>query len=111
MAPLLVALLVTGEKVARAAGLSQVEARKKMLPIVRQTVANYVSLGPAGAFSGPLVRGDAEVVRGHLKALQRIPGVGDVYAALARAALRYLPAGNRKELQRVLSRGKRSKSL
>jgi len=34
--PLLIALLVTAEKVARAAGLSRPDARKKMLPIVRQ---------------------------------------------------------------------------
>ncbi len=63
LAPLFVSLLVTGEQVARAAGLSKVEARRKMLPIVRQTLANYAKLGPAGAFSGPIVRGDAEVVR------------------------------------------------
>ena len=62
---------MTGEQVARAAGLSKVEARRKMLPIVRQTLANYVKLGPAGAFSGPIVRGDAEVVLGHLKELKK----------------------------------------
>jgi predicted short-subunit dehydrogenase-like oxidoreductase (DUF2520 family) len=100
--PLLIALLVTGEKVARAAGLSSAEARRKMIPIVRQTLANYAKLGPAGAFSGPIVRGDAQVVRQHLRELKKIPGAEEVYAALARAALRYLPAGNRKELQQLL---------
>ena len=64
--PLLIALLVTAEKVARAAGLSSAEARRKMMPIVRQTLANYAKLGPAEAFSGPIVRGDAQVVRQHL---------------------------------------------
>lgn len=111
IAPLLVSLLVTGEQVARAAGLSQAEARSKMLPIVRQTLANYVKLGPAGAFSGPIVRGDAEVVRGHLKELTKISGAGEIYVALARAALRYLPAGNRRALERVLGVRKRSRSL
>ncbi len=101
--PLLIALLVTGEKVARAAGLSSAEARRKMMPIVRQTLANYAKLGPAEAFSGPIVRGDAQVVRQHLSELKKIPGAREVYAALARAALRYLPAGNRKELERVLA--------
>ena len=100
--PLLIALLVTGEKVARAAGLSSAEARRKMIPIVRQTLANYAKLGPAGAFSGPIVRGDAQVVRQHLRELKKIPGADEVYAALARAALRYLPSGNRKELQQLL---------
>jgi len=102
--PLVIALLVTGERVARAAGLSSAEARTKMMPIVRQTLANYAKLGPGGAFSGPIVRGDAQVVRQHLSELKKIPGAADVYAALARAALRYLPAGNRKELERILLR-------
>lgn len=100
--PLLVALLVTGERVARAAGLSTAEARRKMMPIVRQTVANYAKLGPAGAFSGPIVRGDAQVVRQHVKELKKITGAGEVYVALARAALRYLPVGNRRELESLL---------
>jgi predicted short-subunit dehydrogenase-like oxidoreductase (DUF2520 family) len=100
--PLLVALLVTGERLARAAGLSAVEARKKMLPIIRQTIANYEALGPAGAFSGPIVRGDVEVVRKHLEVLGKVPEAGDVYLALARAALRYLPVGNRRALTEAL---------
>jgi predicted short-subunit dehydrogenase-like oxidoreductase (DUF2520 family) len=111
LAPLLVSLLVTGEQVARVAGLSNAAARRKMLPIVRQTVANYAKMGPAGASSGPIVRGDAEVVRGHLKELRKISEAGEVYEALARAALRYLPAGNRKELEKLLGGRGRSKSL
>src|SRR5580704_3792501 len=100
--PLLVAMLVTAEQLARKAGLSSVEARKKMLPIVRQTIANYGALGAAGAFSGPIVRGDAEIVRKHLQAVGKIPGATDVYLALARAALRYLPVRNRKELEKAM---------
>jgi len=100
--PLLVALLMTAEKVAQAAGLSASEARKKMLPIVRQTLANYAKLGPAGAFSGPIVRGDAQVIRKHMKELKKVPGATDVYLALARAGFRYLPVRNRKELEKLL---------
>jgi predicted short-subunit dehydrogenase-like oxidoreductase (DUF2520 family) len=100
--PLLVAMLVTAEQLARKAGLSAVEARKKMLPIVRQTIANYAALGGAGAFSGPIVRGDAETVRKHLQAVREVPEATDVYLALARAALRYLPSGNRAELKRAI---------
>jgi predicted short-subunit dehydrogenase-like oxidoreductase (DUF2520 family) len=101
--PLLVATLVTAERVARASGLSAVEARKKMLPIIRQTIANYETLGPARAFSGPIVRGDAETVRQHLRALRKVPEARDVYFVLAWAALRFLPARNRKELRKVLT--------
>jgi predicted short-subunit dehydrogenase-like oxidoreductase (DUF2520 family) len=100
--PLLVAMLATGEQVARAAGLSAIQARKIMLPIARQTLANYSALGPAGAFSGPIVRGDVPIVREHLRTLQKIPRAKEVYIALARAALQYLPARNRKELKKLL---------
>jgi predicted short-subunit dehydrogenase-like oxidoreductase (DUF2520 family) len=100
--PLLIALLVTGEKVARAAGLSAVDARRKMLPIVQQTLANYAKVGPARAFSGPIVRGDTQIVRRHVKELKKIAGAKDVYLALARAGFRYLPVRNRRELERVL---------
>lgn len=100
--PLLVALLVTGENVARAAGIHSADARKKMLPILRQTLANYAKSGPAASFTGPIVRGDAEVVRKHLHNLKKIPEAKDVYLALARAGLRYLPSRNRGELEQVL---------
>jgi predicted short-subunit dehydrogenase-like oxidoreductase (DUF2520 family) len=100
--PLFVAMLVTAEQLARKAGLSAVEARKKMLPMLRQTIANYETLGGAGAFSGPIVRGDAKTVRKHLQAVREVPEAADVYLALARAALRYLPARNRAELNRAL---------
>ena len=101
--PLLVAMLVTAEQVARAAGLSTAQARKIMLPIVKQTLANYSALGPGGAFSGPIVRGDVPIVRKHLRTLQKIPRAKEVYVALARAALQYLPARNRKELGKLLA--------
>jgi predicted short-subunit dehydrogenase-like oxidoreductase (DUF2520 family) len=95
-------MLVTAEQLARKAGLSAVEARKKMLPIVRQTIANYAALGGPGAFSGPIVRGDAEIVLKHLQVLRKVPEATDVYLALARAALRYLPVRNRAELKTSL---------
>ena len=101
--PLLIALLVTAERVARVAGLPTAEARRKALPILRQTLANYERLGPAGAFSGPIVRGDAQVVRQHLRELKKMPEARAVYVALARSGLRHLPAGNRRELEKVLA--------
>lgn len=100
--PLLVAALVTAEEVARAAGLKTAEARRMMLPIVCQTFVNYAALGPAGAFSGPLVRGDAEIVRKHVQALKKIPEARAIYVALARSALRHLPVENRRQLEKAL---------
>jgi predicted short-subunit dehydrogenase-like oxidoreductase (DUF2520 family) len=102
VSPLFVALLSTGEQVARAAGMSSAAARKRMLPILRQTLANYEKLGPAAAFTGPIVRGDVAVVRKHLQSLKGIPEAREVYVALAKSALRHLPAQRRNELRRSL---------
>ena len=100
--PLLLAALVTAERVAQSVGLKKAEARRIMLPIICQTFVNYAALGPAGAFSGPLVRGDADIVRKHLQALKRVPQARAVYIALARSALHYLPVKNRRQLEKAL---------
>jgi len=100
--PLLTALLVAGEKVALAAGVDRSAARKRMLPILRQTLANYEALGAPGGFSGPLVRGDVAIVERHLKALRRLPAAQQVYVALMNLALTSLPAKNRAALRKVL---------
>ena len=100
--PLLVAALVTAEEVARSAGLKTSAARRTMMPIICQTLVNYAALGPAGAFSGPLVRGDAEIVRRHLQALKKTPAARAVYVALSRSALRHLPVQNRRQLGKIL---------
>jgi predicted short-subunit dehydrogenase-like oxidoreductase (DUF2520 family) len=103
LSPLLVAALITSEQVAHAAGLSTRHARKKMMPIIRQTLANYFALGPAGSFSGPLVRGDTHVLRRHLAHLKKLPEARAVYLALTSAALRHLPTRRRVELARILA--------
>lgn len=100
--PLLTALLAASENVAFAAGVSRTAARKRTLPILRQTLSNYARLGASGSFSGPIARGDVETVRKHLRVLEKIPGAREVYVALARAALRDLPARNRATLEKVL---------
>jgi len=100
--PLLTALLAASERVAVAAGVSRKAARKRVLPILKQTLANYVRLGAPGAFSGPIARGDVATVKKHLSILRGVPGAREVYIALARAALRDLPAKNRSGLEKIL---------
>jgi len=102
LSPLLLSYLVTAEQVAAAIGISANNARKKALPIARQTLLNYVTVGPAAAFSGPLVRGDIRVVQTHLKALKKIPEAKAIYVASARSALRHLPVRHRKHLGKLL---------
>ena len=100
--PLLLAFLVTLEDAAVAAGLTRDDSRRKSLPIIRQTLENYARLGPNDSFSGPIIRGDVETVAKHLAALSKYPWAREVYVALARSALRRLPAKNRKHLSRLL---------
>ena len=109
--PLLVSLLVASEKVAALPGIPKTEARQRMLPIIRQTVRNYKKLGPAGAFSGPIVRGDAATVDLHLRALAKAPAAKTAYIGLAEAAVEYLPAKNKEEIRSLLSKFRLEKTL
>jgi predicted short-subunit dehydrogenase-like oxidoreductase (DUF2520 family) len=100
--PLLTALLAASERVAVAAGVSQKAAQERTLPILRQTLANYARLGAPASFSGPIARGDLATVGKHLRVLRKVSGTREVYVALARAALRHLPAKNRAGLEKIL---------
>jgi len=104
--PLLTALLATTERVAMIAGVSGKAAKKRMMPILQQTLANYAAFGAPDAFSGPIIRGDVETIRRHLSVLKREPLAREVYTALARAALSYLPTKNRDKLKRLLASGR-----
>jgi predicted short-subunit dehydrogenase-like oxidoreductase (DUF2520 family) len=102
--PLIVATLVTAERVGRGAGLTASQTRRIMAPILRQTMKNYAERGAAAAFSGPMKRGDVNTVLRHLKELKRVPGAGDVYRALVKSALMDLPSAKRRELMRLLQK-------
>jgi len=107
--PFLIALLANAEEVAALAGISSKQARQRMAPIIQQTLDNYIRLGRAKAFTGPIVRGDLETVRLHLAVLERSFTIRNVYLSLAQSALRHLPARNRTGLQRLLEeQGNRS---
>lgn len=100
--PLLTALLVTTEQVARLAEVKPQVAKRRMIPILFQTLVNYSAFDAGSAFSGPIIRGDVETIRKHLRVLRKNRAARKVYIALANAALEYLPARNKKSLKRVL---------
>ncbi|MFY9790457.1 MAG: DUF2520 domain-containing protein [Candidatus Sulfotelmatobacter sp.] len=104
VSPLLTALLAVSERVAAVAGVRTGAAKQRSLPILRQTLANYAALGAAHSFSGPIARGDVETVKKHLSVLRTIPEAHNIYIALARAALRDLPAKNRAALEKILKK-------
>ena len=102
ISPLFIALLAAAERVAIAAGFRRLDTRKRMLPILRQTLSNYERMGAPQSFSGPIVRGDVDTVSRHLKELGRAPDAREVYVALVRLAMRELPVKNRAEFLKIL---------
>ena len=71
-----------------------------MQRIVGQTVENYFKLGAEASFTGPFVRGDVDVVKKHLKALD--PTQREAYVGLLRAALQYLPVAKADEIRAAI---------
>ncbi len=102
--PLVIALMASLEQVALAAGVKKRDIKRVMLPLLSQTLRNYLQQDAALAFSGPLVRGDVATVRKHLDELKKVPEAREVYVALAKAALKSLPVKNRKALGAELRR-------
>ena len=100
--PLLTVLLATTEQVAALANINRHEAKARMLPMLRQTLANYAALDAAASFSGPIVRGDVETIRRHLRALGKVPAAKEVYVALARAAMQFLPGKHKQRVKQLL---------
>ncbi|MEX2100643.1 MAG: DUF2520 domain-containing protein [Acidimicrobiia bacterium] len=78
----LVALMGQVARLAEAAGVPPAA----LLPLVRSTLENVDSLGPADALTGPIARGDVDTVARHLDALPADERA--VYRALALEALR-----------------------
>ncbi len=57
---------------ARASGFDEGAFTSAFMPLARATAANVERLGPAGALTGPLARGDVDTIRKHLEALDRV---------------------------------------
>jgi predicted short-subunit dehydrogenase-like oxidoreductase (DUF2520 family) len=100
--PLVVALLASLEQVAKAAGIRQQDIKPMMVPLLWQTLNNYLTHEAEAAFSGPIVRGDVATVRRHLHELERLPEARAVYVGLARAAVKLLPGKNKASMKREL---------
>jgi predicted short-subunit dehydrogenase-like oxidoreductase (DUF2520 family) len=80
-----IGLLDAIAELGRGAGLDEAGALAIYGPLIRQSLANAATLGIAGALTGPLLRGDAGTVRGHLEAMDRLaPGAHELYVAAAR---------------------------
>jgi predicted short-subunit dehydrogenase-like oxidoreductase (DUF2520 family) len=97
-------------EVARGAGLDEAGALAIYAPLIRQSLANAERSGIRAALTGPFVRGDANTVDAHLRALARMaPDVLELYVAVARRELALarergaLTADEAAPLERLLS--------
>ncbi len=72
-------------------GMRRSEAVRALLPLTRQVLDNFERLGPRAAWTGPLSRGDYEVVKAHMEALAESPAeFAGAYESLNRLAARVL---------------------
>ncbi len=66
-------------------GMNRREAMRALMPLTRQMLDNFESLGPATAWTGPLSRGDYGVIAAHAEALRNLPPeFASAHEALAR---------------------------
>ncbi len=100
--PMVIALMASMEEVALAAGIRKRDIKTVMVPLLWQTLRNYLKKDAASAFSGPLMRGDLATIRKHLAELKKVPEARQVYIALSKASLKTLPAKNRKRIEQAL---------
>lgn len=67
----------------QAAGISTEDALTGLLPLMKGTLNNIQSLGSTQALTGPIERGDTEIIQNHLDALQNLlPGRLELYQKL-----------------------------
>jgi predicted short-subunit dehydrogenase-like oxidoreductase (DUF2520 family) len=79
----LVTLQAAAERIAAGAGLEPAEARRLLLPLVRQTVENVAAHGPERALTGPIARGDDATVAAQRQAVaEAAPELLDLFDAL-----------------------------
>lgn len=68
----LVATVAFGRDLLQAAGVPAEESLKALMPLVRGTVENIEALGIPDALTGPISRGDTDIVERHLRALSHV---------------------------------------
>ncbi len=107
------ALMETATRLLMTQGFKRRQAVRALLPLTRQTLDNFESVGPLAAWTGPLSRGDFSTIEKHVEALAEFePEYLDAYKTLARLAANVLaaqPAAINKQLDRMFGAGAAAK--
>ena len=100
-------LMETATRILMAQGFKRRQAMRALLPLTRQTLDNFESVGPLAAWTGPLSREDFSTIERHVKALEDFePEYLEAYKALSRLTAKVLaaqPAAMLKQLERIHS--------
>ncbi|NOY27990.1 MAG: DUF2520 domain-containing protein [Oligoflexia bacterium] len=84
-------LLAAAADLLEAAGVPAQDAPALLLPLARASLENAAAVGPARALTGPVARGDEDIIRAHRSAIADArPHLLPVYDALATTARRLL---------------------
>lgn len=76
-------LFARSARTLEACGFSEEEAHQALYPLLKAAVDNLESRTPVQALTGPIARGDEEVVSAHVEALQQHdPAFAELYVAL-----------------------------
>jgi predicted short-subunit dehydrogenase-like oxidoreductase (DUF2520 family) len=87
------ALMETATRLLISQGFKRRQAMRAMLPLTRQTLDNFESVGPLAAWTGPLSRGDFSTIERHVKALANFePEYLEAYKTLSRLTAKELAA-------------------
>jgi len=79
----LVALVVAARQILAACGFAEEESFHLLSPLLRGTGKNLAALGPEGALTGPIARGDIHTVAKHLEAMAPLPAdLREIYRVL-----------------------------
>jgi predicted short-subunit dehydrogenase-like oxidoreductase (DUF2520 family) len=107
------ALMETATRLLMTQGFKRRQAMRALLPLARQTLDNFESVGPLAAWTGPLSRGDFSTIERHVKALVDFePEYLEAYKTLSRLTAEVLaaqPGAMLKQLDRIFGEAPVSK--
>src|SRR5580704_12298419 len=99
------ALMEAATRLLMRQGFKRRQAMRALLPLTRQTLDNFESVGPLAAWTGPLSRGDFSTIERHVAALADFePEYLEAYKTLARLSAKVLaaePGDMTKQLDRI----------
>lgn len=84
---LLVGLISSTYELAKKLKWKESDIHQFIFPIVEETLSNIKKDGLESALSGPLQRGDAEIIKKHIQALKKDKNLSTIYKALSSALL------------------------